>query len=221
MSMRWQSSLMSPSSLSPSTRCCKKDENSSRSEHLERSVSIVSKAALRISRPSSTVCLNGPRSTWWTSSGLFAVSPYRSGSSVGSSSLMADGLLCARQLSASTAPRRTLRSASSSVARKASRDDCSGGGRGPTPSSVTAQRMHAITVERVAADGDGSSASSCGTTAAGATAASRPRHSATTLRTPSSSRSAKERSLGSSCEAKDARASPPEPSISLNACSMR
>lgn len=43
--------------------------NSRRSADVSRSVSMHSKAALRSSRPSSTVCLNGPRSTCWAAAG--------------------------------------------------------------------------------------------------------------------------------------------------------
>lgn len=43
--------------------------SSRRSADVSRSVSMHSKAALRSSRPSSTVCLNGPRSTCWAAAG--------------------------------------------------------------------------------------------------------------------------------------------------------
>ena len=52
----------------------------------------------------------GRRSTWCTSSGRFLVCSYSMGNSSGRASRTAAGLLCATQLSASSAPRRTWRS---------------------------------------------------------------------------------------------------------------
>ena len=54
-SMRWQSSLMSASSVSPSTILWMNGTKSSRSEHVERSVPMHSYAVLRASNPSSTL----------------------------------------------------------------------------------------------------------------------------------------------------------------------
>mmetsp|Transcript_62523 Transcript_62523/g.150745 ORF Transcript_62523/g.150745 Transcript_62523/m.150745 type:complete len:254 (+) Transcript_62523:369-1130(+) len=199
-SMMWHSTLMSWSSLRPSTRCSRNCGSSSLSGQPSSSVSMHSKAALRSSSPSSTVCLKGPRSTWCTSSGRFLVCSYSIGSSSGRASRTAAGLLCATQLSASSAPRRTLRSASSRVTRNWRSAASSTAGMGaPLANSVSVKRSELTTAARVSAEACDSRASSAGTTASGATAASLPRHSATTLRTPSSSRSANSKSRGSIC----------------------
>lgn len=118
----------------PSSTWFKNSKTSKRSRHESSSVYMHSKAAFRRSRPSSTVCLNGPISTSRTSSfckrsrsirkfplqcnvtitllTLTLVSLYSWGKTESSKSRISDGLLWAAELKAIKATLRTFRSSS-------------------------------------------------------------------------------------------------------------
>ncbi|CAN7943803.1 unnamed protein product, partial [Ixodes hexagonus] len=157
-----------------------------------------------MSRPSSTVCLKGPISTSRISSdGLTRtrVSRYSLGSREGSRSLTSSGRLWAAELSASSATRRTPRSGSPRASRN-------GDSRAPSTWEPSAQRdagHHAVgalkdrsasahlaaatTVALASGEGEARQASRRGSSSCGRERDRRPRHSATTLRAPSSGHS--------------------------------
>mmetsp|Transcript_33217 Transcript_33217/g.73438 ORF Transcript_33217/g.73438 Transcript_33217/m.73438 type:complete len:340 (-) Transcript_33217:387-1406(-) len=185
-SMRWQGLLTSGWSFSPLSRCDTNTLVSSWPRQLSSRMSRHSNAALRSSRPSSILCLNGPRSTVRIMSSRTTVCSYSLGSSAPRCmATRATAFWWATALRATTAARRTWRSGSLIMDRKSStqRCRCSSTGWG---FSTTVYLMAETTTVRTLAEGDEMRCCSAASTLSGCSRARWPRHSATTLRHSSS-----------------------------------
>mmetsp|Transcript_17915 Transcript_17915/g.51368 ORF Transcript_17915/g.51368 Transcript_17915/m.51368 type:complete len:327 (+) Transcript_17915:274-1254(+) len=148
-------------------------------------VSMHAKLALRSGRPSSTVCLNGPRSTVRLSAVFTGIISKSSGiTSERAASRIVSGRWCASELNVTTAARRTTKSSSlRSWTNAGSPFLRASVGRGLVLANLrlvtSVQRTRACSFFRLLV--------MYGTTFSGVRIASLPRHSATMLRTPSSS----------------------------------
>mmetsp|Transcript_38791 Transcript_38791/g.115330 ORF Transcript_38791/g.115330 Transcript_38791/m.115330 type:complete len:587 (+) Transcript_38791:1386-3146(+) len=166
--------------------------------HASNKMSRHSNAALRSSRPSSIVCLNGPRSTTRTSSGCTTVFLYSIGSSTSRCGATSVALWCAAAAIDATAARRTLRSLSAASDRKLRTADESGASTACGRSTTACLTANATT-QRTFALGEAVRSESAVSTSCGCSSASCPRHSATMLRHSSSLSQAPSSSASTRC----------------------
>mmetsp|Transcript_30057 Transcript_30057/g.76555 ORF Transcript_30057/g.76555 Transcript_30057/m.76555 type:complete len:336 (+) Transcript_30057:545-1552(+) len=202
--MRWQGALTSGWSPRPDCRCCRKVGVSSdaRQPGASSRMSRHSNAALRSSSPSSILCLKGPRSTVRMRSSRTAVCAYRPAMRPPSTPPPATrpAFWCATALSDTTAARRTWRSSSAMPA------PSSGPTTAPSAPSTACGRSTTMcftaltTTARMLGSGALACCCTAASTGAGASSASRPRHSATTARPSSSPLPALASSSDSTCD---------------------